>query len=555
MKKNNSIETMDLIPAVAYARFSSSNQNEASIEQQLRDIHRFAEQNGYLILKEYTDSARSAFKEATESQRPAFREMIDDAKRKQFKAVIIWKTDRFSRNRVDFAIYTEKLNKLGVRLIKVMEGNAEGAQGQLMDGIMSEFAAYYSKNLSENVKRGLEDNARKFKVVGTIPLGYVRDPETGRYAIDPVNADVVRRIFKEYSEGKSAVSIFTELNREGFKTRDGKPFNKNSIRAIIRNERYAGVYFFKGERFPGKIPEIVSHDVWEKAQERLSEHHHTPKVRCESGFLLTGKVFCGECGSAMPGDSGKSKTGRIYYWYSCRNKKFSKSCDNPRANKQNLEDVIVNALIDWMHDENNIDRAVQEVLDFQEEVIKNNTHLRSLEMQLHDSEKRLGNLLKAVEMGVITETTNNRIVELESAIKNLHSEIDKESFCTPSLSADQIRFLFEKMRSADSENERARQRLVNTLLKKVFVYKNGNVVLILNTGKGEKSDSLTLDKINDLFEDGSKEAKSMGISIDTHPDGVLLPRNRASHFAQNRTLALMQSKVLDGYYCMKFLNV
>lgn len=527
MKKNNmsSVESVDLIPAVAYARFSSSNQNEASIEQQLRDIHNYAQQNGYLILKEYTDFARSAYKEATESQRPAFREMIDDAKSKKFKAVIVWKTDRFSRNRVDFAIYTERLNKLGIRLIKVMEANTEGAQGALMDGIMSEFAAYYSKNLSENVKRGLYDTATKFKTIGSLPLGYVRDNQTGRYAIDPVNADVIRRIFNEYSEGKSAIAIFTALNKEGYRTRDGHLFNKDSIRKIIKNERYTGVYIYKDMRFPGEIPAIVSHEVWEKAQERLDEHHHTPKVRCESGFLLAGKCYCGECGSSMPGDSGKSKTGRIYYWYSCRNKKFTQTCDNPRANKLQLEDAIVNALLDWMHNENNIDNAVQEILDYQKESMNNNCTMNSLQAQLKDSENRLHNLLKAVEMGVITETTNNRIIELEEVIKTLRSEIEKESFRTPVLSKDQIYFLFYKMRSADPENERARQILINTLLQKVYVYKCGEVVLILNTKKHGHSNNLTLDRINDLFENDS-------ISLN-HDEGeqsyrVLLQRNNPS---------------------------
>lgn len=551
MKKNNSAPTeTGLIPAVAYARFSSSNQNEASIEQQLKDIHQYALQHGYLILKEYTDFARSAFKEATENQRPAFREMIDDAKKKKFQAVIVWKTDRFSRNRLDFAFYGEKLNKSGVRLIKVMEANAEGAQGELMDGIMSEFASYYSRNLSENVKRGLDDSAAKFKTMGHVPLGYKRDPESGRYALDPAGADVIRRIFKEYSEGKSAVSISTALNAEGYLTSYGKQFNKNSIRKIIKNERYAGVYIYKGEKYPGEIPAIVSRDTWDKAQLRLKEHHHSPRLRCESGYLLAGKLFCGECGSAMPGDSGKSKTGRIYYWYTCRNKKFYNSCDNPRANKHELEDSVINALLDWMQNEDNIQHAVNDVLAYQEEALRNNTVLHSLKLQLQDSEKRLNNLLRAVEMGVITETTNKRIVELEETIRHINSSIDKESLCTPSLTADQIYFLFDKMRTADPENNEVRQRLVNTLLRKAYVYKDGTVVLILNTGSDSNGDKLTLDNINNLFGlDHSENSMKSSVS------GVLLPRIQPSLFAQNRTLALQEAKTYEGFYCMKFLII
>ena len=255
--KNNNSENISLIPAVAYARFSSAGQNEASIEQQLRDIYKWADDHGYSVIGEYKDFARSAYKEATEQQRPEFRRMIDDSKKHEFQAVIVWKMDRFARSRYDSAIFKRELKKNNVKVCSAMEQIGDGPEGIILEGLMDSFAEYYSANLSQNVKRGLTDNARKFKVIGKTPLGYMKDPETSRYKIEPSEAEIVKKIFADYVAGASAVSIFTELNKAGIKTKEGHNFDKNSIRKILKNERYTGVYIFKEEKTPGQIPAIV----------------------------------------------------------------------------------------------------------------------------------------------------------------------------------------------------------------------------------------------------------------------------------------------------------
>ena len=158
--------------AVAYARYSSAGQRDVSIEQQLADIRAFAKREGYTIVHEYADHARSGFKNA--SARTAFQSMMSAAESGTFDTVLAWKVDRFGRNREDSAIYKGKLRRFGVRVLYAMEPIPEGSAGVLLEGMLEATAEWYSRQLSENVTRGMMDNAHRCLYNGTKILGYVR---------------------------------------------------------------------------------------------------------------------------------------------------------------------------------------------------------------------------------------------------------------------------------------------------------------------------------------------------------------------------------------------
>ena len=210
--------------AVIYARYSSSGQREESIAGQLRDCHAFAKRTGYTIINEYTDSAITG----KTDKRPAFQKMIKDAESGLFSAVIVWKLDRFARNRYDSAIYRNKLKRCGVRIISAMENISDSPEGIILEGLMESLAEYYSANLSENVRRGLYDSALERKKTGRT-FGYRKGPD-GRYEIDPVSAPIVRRIFEEYASGTPMPDIIAGLNADGLRTINGGEFKTNSIR-------------------------------------------------------------------------------------------------------------------------------------------------------------------------------------------------------------------------------------------------------------------------------------------------------------------------------------
>ena len=143
--------------AVIYARYSSENQREESIEGQIRECTTFAEKNGITVLKHYIDRAYSA---KTDS-RPEFQRMIRDCKEKLFDMILVWKLDRFSRNRYDSIIYKHTLKKNGVRLVSVNEPISESAEGVLLESVLEGFAEYFSLDLAEKVNRGLADRLQK----------------------------------------------------------------------------------------------------------------------------------------------------------------------------------------------------------------------------------------------------------------------------------------------------------------------------------------------------------------------------------------------------------
>ena len=298
----------ELIPAVVYARFSSSGQREESITGQLRDCKRYAETHGFEIINEYIDEAKTG----TSDNRPSFQKMIKDSESKRFNAIIVWKLDRFARNRYDSAIYRARLKKNGVKIYSAMENISDSAEGIIMEGLMESMAEYYSANLSENVKRGNRESALQLKTLGRKIFGYGRS-EDDHYIINETEAPVVRRIFNEYTSGKSIQDIIKGLNNDGIMNSRNNPWNKSSLKNIIGNDKYIGTYRFMDYVVPDGMPAIISKEMFSVAQEIKDRHKKSPARSREARYLLTGKLFCGHCGSPMTGEYGVSKTGKKYH--------------------------------------------------------------------------------------------------------------------------------------------------------------------------------------------------------------------------------------------------
>lgn len=310
---------------VIYARYSSSGQREESIEGQLRDCRAFAVKHNISIIGEYCDKALTG----TSDKRPEFQRMIRDSAKGQFSVVITWKNDRFARSRYDSAIYKYRLKQNGVRVLYAKESIPDGPEGIILESVMEGFAEYYSANLSQNVKRGNYDSALKRQTLGQTVYG-LRKGADKRFEIDPATAPVVRRIFNEYAAGRSALDIYTDLNAEGFRTSYGNPFNKNSLRRILQNEKYIGVYKYADIRDENGIPPIIDRELFDKVQEIVAQHRHSPAAKkTAGGFLLTGKLFCGECGKPMTGDGGTGKSGQVYSYYTCMGRRAKKVQQEP----------------------------------------------------------------------------------------------------------------------------------------------------------------------------------------------------------------------------------
>ena len=227
--------------AVIYARYSSDGQRDESIDGQLRECYEYARRNNIDVIDTYIDRALSA----KTDKRPNFQMMIKDSDKRKFDTIIVWKLDRFSRNRYDSATYKHKLRKNGVSVISATEVISKNAEGVLLESVLEGYAEYFSLELSEKVNRGLTENALKCQFNGgTVPIGFVINKDH-RFEIDPIKAPLVVEAYKSYAEGMTIKEIVTMLNNKGLTTSHGTKMTINIVTDVLKNRRYIGEYRFK----------------------------------------------------------------------------------------------------------------------------------------------------------------------------------------------------------------------------------------------------------------------------------------------------------------------
>ena len=459
---------------VIYARYSSTGQRDESIEGQLRDCAAYAKNHNIRIIAEYCDRAMTG----TSDRRPEFQRMIRDSARGTFQVVITWKNDRFARSRYDSAIYKAKLKANGVRLLYAKETIPEGPEGIILESVMEGFAEYYSANLSQNVKRGNYDSALQRKTLGQTVYGLRKGPD-GRFELDPARAPIVRRIFEEYVAGRRAKDICDRLNAEGYRTALGNPFNKNSIRNILHNEKYCGVYTYADIRDEHGIPPIVTRQMYDDAQRMLDRRHRAPAAKAsDGGFLLTGKLYCGECESPMTADGGTSKTGRVYSYYICNGRRRHK-CDMPRVPKDWIEDVIVRELVQLIQDDALIEVYADKYMAWQARQRRDDLPTAQ-ERRLKEIETAIRNIVRSIEAGTASESLQTRLMDLEAEKAVLAESIARAQLRDPELSRDEIVWFLRRFRDADQSDPGWRVYLVDTFLRAAFLFADGRLILDLN---------------------------------------------------------------------------
>jgi len=341
---------------VIYARYSSHSQTEQSIEGQLQVCYEYAKNNGYTVLGEYIDRAQSG----TTDNRAEFQRMMADSSKYTFDGVLVYQLDRFARNRYDSAVNKSILKKNGVRVLSARENIADDASGILVEGVLESMAEYFSAELSQKIRRGMDINAEKCLSNGSNPgIGYTVDKDR-KFHINPETAPIVREIFEQYASGKTVTEIIMDLNARQVKTSLGKAFNKNSLHRLLRNKRYIGYYIYKDTETPGGMPRIIDDELFERVQRTLDRNKKAPaRSRGKEEYLLTTKLFCGYCKEMMIGYGGTGKSGKAYHYYACKNAK-KKLCHKKVVSKELIEDRIVNACYKMLTD-SNINRIAAEV--------------------------------------------------------------------------------------------------------------------------------------------------------------------------------------------------
>ena len=479
---------------VIYARYSSHSQTEQSIEGQLQTCYEYAKNNGHVVIGEYIDRAQSG----TTDSRAEFQRMIADSDKHVFEAVLVYQLDRFARNRYDSAINKAKLKKNGVRVISARENISDDASGILVEGVLESMAEYYSAELSQKIRRGMDINAEKCLSNGSNPgLGYYVD-EDRRFHVDPETAPVVREIFEMYASGKTVAEITKYLNAKQIKTSLGKAFNKNSLHRLLRNKRYIGYYIYKDTETPDGMPRIIEDELFERVQRILDRNKKAPaRARGKEEYLLTTKLFCGYCHEMMTGYGGTGKSGKAYHYYACKNAK-KKLCHKKVVNKETIEDRVVSECYKLLTDKN-IEKIATAVAAACEADFDNST-VKRLKSSLKEIDVAIENLWTALERGqaadMITERIEKRQKEKAEVQAQLAIEMGKQVVFT----APQIKAYLRSLRKGSINDENVRKGIVNIFLRAIYL-KDDRFTLILNGGdRPIEIDDVLLEEVEENLE-------------------------------------------------------
>ena len=461
--------------AVIYARYSSYNQTEMSIEGQVAECRSYAEKNGLYIVHEYIDRAQSA----TSDRRPEFLHMVADSEWGNFEVILVYQLDRFARNMTDAGYYKKILAQNGVRVVSAKENIASDSSGVIQEGMLFTMGQWYSAQLSEKVTRGMRQRAAQFKYNGgNLTYGFAVDKD-GHYILDKKTAPIVREIFERTAAGEVGTEIMKDLNKRGIRTVRGNSFGKNSFQSILRNERYKGTYIYGDMKFPNAIPRIVSDELFDKVQEILGEKKIRGHRPATEDYLLTGKLYCGHCKDQMNGTSGRSHIGRVYRYYTCPN--APKKCDKRNVKKEFIESLVLDACREMLTDEA-IDTIIQGIEE-QNRLDMESPLIVSLEADIRETEKKINRLIDQIEDGTASAMVNERLQQRENELDDLKKQLHAERTKQEPVDPFAARLFLTGIREASILDETFNKLLVNSLIDRIYLYDDHFRLLLKNSNK------------------------------------------------------------------------
>ena len=478
--------------AVIYARYSSYNQTEMSIEGQIAECNRYAKQHDLLVIQEYIDRAQSA----TTDKRPNFQRMIEDSRYGTFDIILVYQFDRFARNVNDAGYYRKILADNGVSVISAMERIPTDSSGIITLGMIDSVNQWYSAQLSEKVTRGMRQRAEQFKYNGgNLTYGYAID-KNGYYILNEKTAPIVKEIFERTAAGELGTEIARDLNKRGIKTARGGSFGKNSFQSILRNERYKGTYIYADMKFPNAIPRIVSDELFDEVQAILGHKEkrgHRPAIE---DYLLSGKLFCGHCKDQMIGTSGTSHTGKIYRYYTCNNS--PKKCDKKNVKKEFLEPLVLETCRQMLTDDI-IDSVVLAIIE-QNERDQETPVIVKLQDEIKDMEKRIERLLDQIEEGSGSTSLGERLAQRELELENLRKQLKREEGKQRKIDPVLARHFLEGIRSSRVESTDYDKLLVNAFIDRIYLYDDHFRILLNHSDSGSRTSNREAAEVERFFD-------------------------------------------------------
>ena len=428
--------------AYILARYSTSNQNETSIEVQVEKCSEWCQQNGLRILDIFADYAVSGMKQT----RPQYDRMMRLLEAGGADTVVIYDQSRMFRDMVLWFQFRAELEALGVRVVSVTQPTVGGDLRDpaifLNEGVTALFNQMWVLQSQQKSRAGMQHRAKSGKHTGGTPaLGYRVENEY--LVIDEEEAETVRLIFDMYAAGNGYTSIIKELNSRGLKTKRGKPFGKNSLHDLLKNEKYAGRAPFGGKPVASdgsrnshakrnencimrECPAIVDEATFQAVQKRLEENRRsTGRTVTVMEQPLKGKVFCGDCGSAMTIFYSYTKTSQRYAYYKCAAKKRGLECPGRQIRKDELEADVSQAVRSQMEGQTARKQLI-EILRQQREVIQSTAapRIESIRSEMSKLDTKLDNATDAVLSGLSSPALLKKINDMEKEKAALQERLE-----------------------------------------------------------------------------------------------------------------------------------
>lgn len=478
---------------VVYARYSCDNQTEQSIEGQLRVCQEYAARNQMLIVENYIDRAMSG----TNDNRPDFQRMLTDSKKKMWEGILVYKFDRFSRNKYESVIHKKALKDLGISVISAMENIPDSPEGIILESLLEGLNQYYSAELSQKVKRGMRESRLKGRFQGgKKPYGY--DIVDHKLVVNEEEAKILKFIFKQYSWGIGTCEIVKKLNRR--KARYwGHKFNMKILHKLLSKRYYTGIYYYDGEFYDNYYPKIIEHKIFDRVQEIRSENKYGKSSDVVYDYKK--KLFCRKCGVHFTADGGNSRDGKQFRYYTCYNKKSCHKCDMPSYNKDFIEHYLTFNLKKYISNSEQLYKLTKVIFD-RYKAHKNVDSLKSLIKKQNEYKSSLDNIFSAIEKGVYNDSINNRVKELELKIQELESIIILEK------SKESIKHTIPFIKDFYKQSlEMESISFVYYLIKKIFIDKRYIEVYLQNPYDDEFEDIILVDsfKSKEIYKHGNIE--------------------------------------------------
>ena len=444
--------------AVIYARYSSDRQTEQSIEGQLRVCNDYAEKNHISIIDTYIDRAMTG----TNDKRLAFQKMIKDSDKKSWDYVIVYKLDRFSRNKYEMAIHRKTLRDNGVKILSASESIPDSPEGIILESLLEGMAEYYSAELSQKTKRGMNESRQKGLFTGgSVLYGY--KVVNKKIYIDKDQAEVIKYIYDKHISGTYIKEIVKDLTEKGILYK-GKPFKEPTVRKFLKNEKYIGICRHGDETFTNIYPAIITKDIFDEAKKKFKANQFG-KPKKGVSFILKERAICGYCGSQIRGGASKSEKNIIRRYNSCSNRIRFKSCHKSHMKKELLEQLIIDTTFKIFENKENLDLLIDKILEMHNSNVKDYSFISLVEQEKSVIQISINNLVNNIENGIITETIKTRLCELETKLEELNKKLSNENLkLNDPITKEEITEFIKTSLKQDAGY------LINLLTKKIIIY-------------------------------------------------------------------------------------